>query len=168
MVDLWKLLIEAQENPLGVPQSIIEEYKRQEANRPSIRMGSRFDAGPPPGDSGGRGPQPHRNDRSDGYGDRGRGGGSVVAGGEEEEVGTEEGRVATVTATVITKYVFPLPLADVLTNHALPQRGPPRCRSPPKYCSQSRSPPRQYRFRSHSPRLRRRSRSNSSRSRSPH
>jgi len=75
MADLWKLLIEAQANPLGVPQSMIEEYKRQEANKPSIRMGSRFDAGPPPGDSGGRGPHDRRNDRSDSYGDRGRGGG---------------------------------------------------------------------------------------------
>ena len=44
---------------------------------------------------------------------------SVVAGGEEEEVGTEEGRVATGTATMITKYVFPLLLTDVLTDHAL-------------------------------------------------
>ena len=75
MTDLWKLLIEAQANPLGVPQSMIEDYKRQEANKPSIRMGSRFDAGPPPGDSGGRGPHDRRNDRGDSYGDRGRGGG---------------------------------------------------------------------------------------------
>jgi hypothetical protein len=75
MADLWKLLIEAQANPLGVPQSMIEEFKRQEANKPSIRMGSRFDAGPPLGDSGGRGPHDRRNDRGDGYGDRGRGGG---------------------------------------------------------------------------------------------
>jgi hypothetical protein len=75
MADLWKLLMEAQANPLGVPQSMIEEYKRQEVNKPSIRMGSRFDAGPTPGDSGGRGPHDRRNDRGDSYGDRGRGGG---------------------------------------------------------------------------------------------
>ena len=31
---------------------------------------------------------------------------SVVAGGEEEEVDIEEGKVATVTATMITKYLF--------------------------------------------------------------
>jgi len=75
MADLWNLLIEAQANPLGVPQSMIEEFKKQEANKPSIRMGSRFDAGTSPADFGGRGPHDRRNDRGDSYGDRGRGGG---------------------------------------------------------------------------------------------
>ncbi|EJD45432.1 PWI domain-containing protein [Auricularia subglabra TFB-10046 SS5] len=74
VLELWTLLLEAQDSPAGIPTSFVEA-KKEEMRRNAENGGRafrRFDEGPPPPPPGaGRG----------GFGDRGRGGGGYRGGG---------------------------------------------------------------------------------------
>ena len=49
MLELWKLLLDAQANPRGIPQSMVDEQKQKitaGGSDPPTNQNSRFDQGP--------------------------------------------------------------------------------------------------------------------------